>query len=239
MTRLFPEGESSPVVVGVTAEACPAAASSSMSLPPRVVDVVDYGGGNTGSLIRALQRLGVSVQRKAGLAATQPEQQAAYPTGEHPLILPGVGAFGALMQQLHARDLVRPIQEHVAAGRPFLGVCVGLQVLFEASEESPDVDGLGLVRGQVRKFQGKKVPQMGWNWVSAQQPGWPDGFVYYVNSYYPVVTDETGVLYRSTYETTEGFCGAWRQENVTAFQFHPEKSGTFGQQLLATWLQQL
>jgi glutamine amidotransferase len=116
-----------------------------------------------------------------------------------------------------------------------LGVCVGLQVLFDSSEEGEPTPGLGLIRGKVVKFTGKKVPQIGWNFVNAQQAGWPEGHVYYVNSYYAHPEDANVALYTSQYEA-ECFTGAVHVGNITAFQFHPEKSGAFGQALLTHWL---
>ena len=195
-----------------------------------MLEVIDYGGGNLGSLCRALDRLGLPYQTIAG------SHDGRFPTGESPLILPGVGAFGALMQALTDRQLVVPIQQAVAQGTPLLGVCVGLQVLFESSEESPDVDGLGLLKGTVVKLDdsAKKVPQIGWNEIHAKQPDWPNGFVYYVNSYVARPQDSSVLLYESTYQD-ETFCGAVRYGAVTAFQFHPEKSGDFGHQLIAKW----
>lgn len=194
------------------------------------VDVLDYGGGNLGSLLRALGRLEIPYQRCAGKA------DGVFPSLERPMILPGVGAFGSLMRQLRERELDKAIQEGVAKNVPYLGVCVGLQVLFEASEESPGEQGLGLLKGKVVRFRQGKIPQIGWNSVEPCQPDWPEGYVYYVNSYYAQPEDESAVLYSSEYEA-QRFCGAVRQGPMTAFQFHPEKSGDFGHQLLKHWLQ--
>ena len=196
------------------------------------VDVIDYGGGNVGSLLRSLERLNIPYQLFAG----EPSSENPFPTGKNPIILPGVGAFESLMQALHQRghvDVLKKLVQHQKV--PFLGVCVGLQVLFESSEEASDsCEGLGFLKGKVVKFTQGKVPQIGWNYVNAKQAGWQEGFVYYVNSYYAAPEDASAVLFESVYEGT-AFCGAVAKENITAFQFHPEKSGEFGQVVIAQW----
>ncbi|MFN8608808.1 MAG: imidazole glycerol phosphate synthase subunit HisH [Vulcanimicrobiota bacterium] len=187
------------------------------------LELLDYGGGNLGSVRRCLERLGWSFV------------MVEVPSGSRPLILPGVGAFGAVMAGLaglreRLRDLLR-------GGTPYLGICVGLQILLESSQESPGVAGLGLIPGEVVRYQAPKVPQMGWNDLRACQPGWPDGFVYFVNSFYARPTDSGAVLYEADYHGR--FCAALRSQNLTAFQFHPEKSGELGEQLLRRWKEQL
>ncbi|MCU0723999.1 MAG: imidazole glycerol phosphate synthase subunit HisH, partial [Planctomycetes bacterium] len=114
---------------------------------------------------------------------------------------------------------------------PFLGICVGMQVLFERSEESPGVEGLSVLPGEVVRFREGKVPQVGWNRVEPRQGGGlPAGFVYFVNSYAPRPARPKDVLYEADYHGP--FCAAVRRGNVAAFQFHPEKSGEFGHRLL-------
>ncbi len=201
------------------------------------VEVLHYGGGNVGSLLRALERCEIPFKVLKGNEDNQ------FPSGENPVILPGVGAFGAIMQGLASRGFVASLEEVVMSQKvPFLGVCVGLQVLFESSEESPDVAGLGFLKGRVRKFsdavEHSKIPQIGWNYIHAQQVDAPEGFVYYVNSYYAEPENKDVLLYESEYQGTR-FCGAIRYENLTAFQFHPEKSGAFGHELLRHWYQSL
>jgi glutamine amidotransferase len=122
----------------------------------------------------------------------------------------------------------------VNGGTPYLGICVGMQILFESSEESPESPGLSLIPGKVLKFRANKVPQIGWNHIEAEQPGWESGFVYFVNSYYPAPDESSAVLYRAQYGIP--FCAAVQHKNITAFQFHPEKSGSFGVRLLEQWL---
>lgn len=193
------------------------------------VELVDVGGGNIGSVMRFLERMGVAYRQ-----VESPDQL----TGTIPLILPGVGSFGAVMQHLRKKKLAEPVVELVRKGTPFLGVCVGMQILFEGSEESPSIPGLGLLQGQVVKFQHGKVPQIGWNQITPAprvKSLFPDPeFVYFVNSYFarPTQPDVTSF----TAEYFETFCASVHTENITAFQFHPEKSGKAGERLIAKWL---
>lgn len=192
------------------------------------VDLVDYGGGNLGSLQRALQRL--QIDYRLVDAST-------LPSGDLPLILPGVGAFGAVAQALSSGGLDARLKALVEAGTPFLGICVGLQVLLQGSEESPDVPGLGLIPGRVVRYNAPKVPQIGWNRIEPKQGGGDAGFVYFVNSFYAVPENAGHVWYESDYYGT--FCAALRDtshgRHLSAFQFHPEKSGDLGQKLLSDW----
>jgi len=189
------------------------------------VELVDYGGGNLASLQRCLHRLDVSY------ALVDAEH---LPSGERPLVLPGVGAFGAVMDALNRGGLSARVCEQIRAGTPFLGICVGLQVLLDSSEESPAARGLGIIPGSVIRYQAPKVPQIGWNEVCSAQDS---GFVYFVNSYYAVPIDPAVVWYEADYFGS--FCAALRKDNVCAFQFHPEKSGPFGQSLLRRWFEEV
>lgn len=193
------------------------------------VDLVDVGGGNIGSVKRCLERLQIEFS-EANLDSP--------PDGNKPVVLPGVGAFGPVMDHLRANGFDKRVQDLVKSGTPFLGICVGMQILFDTSEEAPGVKGLGLIPGTVKKFQDGKVPQIGWNLVKRQadkDASFPDnGYVYFVNSYYPAPASDDAVLYWSDYYVH--FCAAVKHENITAFQFHPEKSGSFGQELLLRWV---
>ena len=188
------------------------------------VDLVDFGGGNIGSVQRCLERLAVDHQL---VDSTKP------PTGDRPLILPGVGAFGAVCEALSQGGLDHRLKEIIATGTPFLGICVGLQVLLDGSEESPGVPGLGIIPGRAVRLQAAKVPQIGWNLTQTQDQDWPDGFVYFVNSYVAQPQDPAHLWYESDYEGS--ICAGLRKDNVSAFQFHPEKSGALGQSLLGQW----
>ncbi|MBU6453329.1 MAG: imidazole glycerol phosphate synthase subunit HisH [Cyanobacteria bacterium REEB67] len=193
------------------------------------VDLVTSAGGNIGSVSRCLDRLGVPFHLTG---SHNP------PAGKRPIVLPGVGAFGTVMQSLGENCLADELRRLIKIGTPFLGVCVGMQVLFDESEEAPGVPGLGIIPGRVCKYVGAKVPQIGWNKII---PGkdylpekWPEGFVYFVNSYYPKPASDAVTLYSADYYGH--FCAAVKQDNVTAFQFHPEKSGDFGQGLISKWV---
>ncbi len=200
-----------------------------------MVCVVDYGMGNLRSVEKAIERLGydVTVSRDADVIAASDV-----------LVLPGVGSFGDSMRNLDRYGLIEPLLEHLRGGKPFLGICLGLQVLFEGSEESPGVEGLGVLRGKVVGFRRGgpasrprlKVPHMGWNTVqlAGSTPlfdGIPAGSrFYFVHSYYASPEDESVVLGRTTYGVTFASVLKWR--NVVAVQFHPEKSGTLGLRFL-------
>lgn len=196
-----------------------------------MIGVVDYRAGNAPSVGYALARLGVEHE----LIGT-PEG-----IGEMThLILPGVGAARATLDSLHASDLLEPLARRVQHDRvPFLGICIGLQVLFEASEEG-GTECLGWVPGSVRRFPDTvRVPQIGWNavHVAREHPvtaGFPDGgHCYFVNSYYALPEDEADVLARTAYGVE--FCSMVARDNIVATQFHAEKSGTLGLSLLAAF----
>jgi len=190
------------------------------------VDLVDVAGGNVGSVRRCLERLHVDYRLV---------NPSLLPDGTRPIILPGVGAFGAVMESLRKDDFDQVIVSRVRGGTPYLGICVGMQILFDESDESPGVKGLSLVPGRVVKYDAPKVPQIGWNAVVANGRRQPErGYVYFVNSYYPLPDDQSVVSYFADYYGK--FCAALEIANITAFQFHPEKSGEFGATLLEGWL---
>lgn len=202
-----------------------------MSLP--AIDLIDIGAGNIGSVSRCLERLSVDF-RKVG-----PDNP---PDGTRPLILPGVGAFGAFMKSLKRNGFAEHLTHLVKDGTPYLGICVGLQVLFGSSSEAQGSEGLNLLPGKVVSYRRGKIPQIGWNMIHSCQPegpigGWPSGYVYFVNSYYAIPAEPTMILYLADYHGP--FCAAVQHENITAFQFHPEKSGPFGHGLIQTWLEGL
>ena len=157
-----------------------------------MIALIDYGAGNVGSVLKAVRYLGYSAQ-----TVDRPELM----SGSEKIILPGQGHFGSMMKALDERRLLEPLRNALAAGRPYLGICLGLQMLYEASDEAPDTAGLGLLPGRIRRFEGAyKVPQVGWNQLQIRRgeglfKGVPDGsFVYYCHSYYAPVTDETVAL---------------------------------------------
>jgi len=196
-----------------------------------VIDVIDYRAGNSPSVMYALEQLGLPC-RLVG----KPEEVLA----SERLILPGVGAASATLESLDESGLTEPLAERVRRDRmPFLGICIGLQVLFEHSEED-DTPGLGWLRGNVRRFPDTgRVPQIGWNEVTATRPhplweGLPGrGHFYFVNSYYAVPSDPDSVLCTTEYGLE--FCSVVGRDNVAATQFHAEKSGPLGLRVLANF----
>lgn len=204
---------------------------------PRIV-VVDYDAGNLRSVQRALEHVG-----QAPLVTSDPRavDQA------DGLILPGVGSANDAMRKLRERGLVQPLRDYAASGRPFLGVCVGQQVLFDWSEEG-DTPCLGILPGEVRKLpvdeaSGQKVPHMGWNTVSlrASHPvldGIPDeSHFYFVHSFYCQPTDPAAAIGVTSYGVD--FAAVVAQANVVAAQFHPEKSADLGLRLYQNFIAQV
>lgn len=200
------------------------------------VGVIDYGGGNLRSVANALRSLEVEpviIAAPADLADCT-----------H-LILPGQGAFGDTMERLESRGLLGFIKEWMVEDRPYFGICVGYQILFDGSEEAPGVAGLGVLPGMVRRFVAEprlKIPHMGWNAavpVRGESRVWkrlgPDPYFYYVHSYFPEPADDSAVIARTTYGTQE-FAGAVERGNLFASQFHPEKSQTAGLRLIRNFI---
>lgn len=194
-----------------------------------MIAVIDYGAGNLQSVEKALRHIGCRACQVTADPAVLLAAEAA--------VLPGVGAFGDAMAQLRARGLEQPIRTFAASGRPFLGVCLGLQILFESSEESPGVKGLGLLKGKVLRIPdtGLKVPHMGWNSLSLKKPGGllaglgEEPYVYFVHSYY-LRAEEEIVTATAEYGVTMDV--AVQKGNLMACQFHPEKSGETGLAIL-------
>ena len=196
------------------------------------VAVVDYDAGNTLSVTRALEKVGAGVD-----LTPDPERVAAADA----VVLPGVGAFGDCMRKLRERGMDDACRETYESGKPFLGVCVALQVFFEGSEESPGAEGLGFFPGTVVRFKtdGLKVPHMGWNQLSLKRDhpvldGLDGEAFYFVHSYYPEPEEPADVLGTSEYGVE--FCAAAGRENLAAVQFHPEKSSRAGLRLYGNFL---
>lgn len=199
-----------------------------------MIAIVDYQMGNLRSVQKALERLG------APAVITSDRQQIVEATA---VILPGVGAFRDAMAELRRRGLDEAIIEYISSGRPFLGICLGLQLLFDVSYEGGEHRGLGVLPGEVVRFAPNadlKIPHMGWNSIRrrAEDPileGIPDGsFFYFVHSYYAVPADRTVVLLESDYGGS--FCAMVRRGNLYATQFHPEKSQACGLRLLQNFV---
>ncbi len=194
--------------------------------------LIDYGSGNIRSVTNALMRERAEVELVSDPARLA-EAEA--------VVLPGVGAFGDCVRGLEARGLWEPLAAWLAADKPFLGICVGYQMLFDESEESPGVRGFGFFPGKVKRFTtpGLKVPQIGWNQLDlAAHPLWrglpANPHVYFVHSYFPEPTDASIITSRSTYGET--FAASAARGRVSAVQFHPEKSQDVGLGILRNFI---
>ncbi len=202
-----------------------------------MIAIIDYGMGNLRSVEKALQSLGYECQ------ITSDAQEVAR---ADKVILPGVGAFGAAMENLRAAGLIEVTKDAIRSGKPFLGICLGLQLLFTEGEEMGRHEGLDVFKGKVVRFpeampldpQGQplRVPHMGWNNLNLKQLApifrdVPNGArVYFVHSYFPVPEDES-IIAATSEHGIEFTCAVWK-DNVCATQFHPEKSGAVGLQML-------
>jgi glutamine amidotransferase len=203
----------------------------------RVIALIDYGSGNLRSVHKALVKVGAEV----GIAR-RPEEMA----DARAVVLPGVGAFDDCIHGLEQQGLLEASREFIGLGRPFFGICVGYQALFEKSEEfNSCAAGLGIFRGKVVRFSGRnglKIPQIGWNQLDLVKPecpllrGIPGGsYVYFVHSFFPAPEDDSIVATRTTYGQT--FASSVWRGNVFATQFHPEKSQKVGLQLLRNFVE--
>src|SRR5581483_8927096 len=190
-----------------------------------MISVVDYGVGNLHSVAKALEKVGADIRVTSDWRDVEKSDG---------VVLPGVGAFKDSMDAMHRSDLAKAIKAFIASGKPFLGVCVGLQMLFSESEEFGLSKGLDVFPGRVVKFtEGQKVPHMGWNQIQIKKDGNPllkglknGDYLYFVHSYYVVPKDKTIVAAESNYGT-DFTCMVW-EKNVFGTQFHPEKSQTVG-----------
>ena len=199
-----------------------------------MVAIIDYDAGNIRSVEKVVRYLGKEVT-----VTSEPEEILAADR----VILPGVGAFGDAMKRLHAMGLVEVIRQVAERDTPFLGICLGLQLLFEKSEESPGVAGLGLLRGEILRLPelpGLKVPHIGWNSLKYPNPGRlfrgipEDSYVYFVHSYYLKAQDEGIVTATTEYGTLVH--ASVESGNLFACQFHPEKSSETGLTILENFL---
>jgi len=197
-----------------------------------MITLLDYGAGNVRSVINALERLGETVVKVDSAVDIDRAER---------LVFPGVGNYGAMMQILREKQLVEPLLRYLHDDRPFFGICVALQALFDSSEEAPDEPGLGFISGRVKRFSTKlAVPHIGWNGIKVQQPS-PifNGFsgkekLYFVHSYHVEADNMEDVLTTTDYGYE--FVSSVRKGNIIATQFHPEKSGKVGLKILENFL---
>jgi glutamine amidotransferase len=196
-----------------------------------MISVFDYGAGNLRSVQNTLGAIGAEyelIRDAAGIRRTEK------------LILPGVGHFGQMMRALDELQVRDALIERIRAGVPFLGLCLGLQALFESSEEAPEQHGLGIFSGEVRRFQGDvRIPHMGWNQLESRRRtrllrmAGEKPFVYFAHSYYCPVVAETA----ATCEYTVPYTALLEHNNVYGVQFHPEKSGAIGLQIVRNFVE--
>ncbi|MDR1390139.1 MAG: imidazole glycerol phosphate synthase subunit HisH [Treponema sp.] len=199
-----------------------------------VTGIINYGAGNLGSVMNAVLRLGGNARFVLG-----PEELGAKSPYER-IIVPGDGHFATAMEKLTETAYAGALGEWIKADKPFLGICIGLQLLFEWSEEAPGVGGLGVIAGGVKKFPGRKVPQIGWNQTRAAPSSalfgglGKNSFFYYIHSYYAAPGDRSVTAAEAEYYVT--YCSAVERGALAAVQFHPEKSGAAGLALLKNWM---
>ena len=201
-----------------------------------MIALLDYGSGNLRSVEKALRKIGADVHVTARPEGMKHARAA---------VLPGVGAFDDCITAMQKQDLLEAVKHFIASGRPFLGICVGYQALFESSEEfNSCAAGLGLFQGRVVRFPekpGLKIPQIGWNQIEIVQPECPffngiqtGSYVYFVHSFFPRPEDASITATRTTYGET--FASSIWRDNVFATQFHPEKSQNVGLKLLENFV---
>jgi glutamine amidotransferase/cyclase len=203
-------------------------------LGDEMITLLDYGAGNVRSVRNAIRKLGYEVKDVASPADIQQAEK---------LIFPGVGSFGSAMQRLQTLGYIEPLLQYLGDGRPFLGICLGLQTLFEGSEESPGVQGLGLIKGMVQRFDDRplSVPQIGWNGIVIKKSsrlfdGYQGEKLYFVHSYRAVAGEENRDWVLTATHYGGEFVSGIQRGNVAAFQFHPEKSGAAGLGILKNFL---
>lgn len=200
-----------------------------------MISIIDYGGGNIQSVYKALKFIGCDCKITNNKTEIMESDGA---------ILPGQGMFGDCVNSMKHSGLESTVRDFIDSGKPFLGICVGLQLLFETSEESPEVNGLGILKGKIKRIpngEGLKIPHMGWNSLELLKKdgifkGIKDNsYVYFVHSYYLDAEDKSVVSAQTEYGVK--IDAAVCRDNVTATQFHPEKSGDVGLKMLRNFVE--
>ncbi len=192
--------------------------------------IIDYGSGNVkslGNMIEALNYSYILSNKKEDILSADK------------LIFPGQGHFEQAIFNLKKSGLIDTIKQAIENKTDFLGICLGLQILFEKSEEAPNTEGLGIIKGEVKKFQKGKIPQIGWNKIKTTKNNsyLSDDYFYFVNSYYVAPVDENIISSTTNYEIE--FCSSIQKDNLIAVQFHPEKSAQAGIEFFKKWLGQV
>lgn len=189
--------------------------------------IVDYGSGNLRSIANMLYYAGEDFT----ISSKETDIKSA-----SRIIFPGQGHFKQAMENLEKKNLVETIKNSIKSGKPFLGICLGLQILFEKSEEAPGQSGLAVIKGEVKKFKDIKVPQIGWNQINTTNNNTylKNEYYYFVNSYY--VEPENKNIISSTTNYSIDFCSSIQYENLIAVQFHPEKSSQAGIDFFKLWI---
>lgn len=195
-----------------------------------MIGIIDYGAGNVGSVLKAVRYLGCEAEIVENAGQLGQAQK---------VILPGQGHFSSMMKSLDERGLIGPLKQWFAQGKPFLGICLGLQALYEGSDEAPDVPGFSVLRGRVQRLEGVfKVPHLGWNQLGIERESSllqgveQASFVYYCHSFYAPVTPESVAVT----EYGSKFAAAVEAGAIRAVQFHPEKSGETGLRVFENFL---
>lgn len=203
-----------------------------------MITIIDYGMGNLRSVEKAVELFNSKVKVSSSAKDVLTSDK---------VILPGVGAFGKAMEELRKRDLVGAIRDIIKKGKPFLGICLGLQLLFSKSEEGGSIHGLNILKGRVRRFRDMdrlKIPHMGWNEIKIKNiesgtgilNGVPDGsFMYFVHSYFVEPVDKDIIICETDYGNN--FTSGIHKDNIYAFQFHPEKSQRRGLEIIKNFVE--
>lgn len=186
-----------------------------------MLEVITAAGGNMGSVFRFLKRLDIKYLCLGSSSEL---------SGENPILVPGVGSFGSVMENLTIAGYPEALKSAAKKGVPILGICSGMQVLFDSSEESPGTEGLGLIPGTVRKFTTGKIPHTGWSRLEESNE-----YVYFVNSYH-CEPDNPRNVSDSARHCGNPFTAMVNKRSITGFQFHPEKSYRAGEEIMRRWL---
>ena len=192
-----------------------------------MITIIDYEAGNLKSICNMLDFLGEEYKISSSPKTIETAET---------IIFPGQGHFAQAMQNLENKNLIAPIKTAIENNAKFLGICLGLQVLFEKSEEAPGVDGLGIIKGEVKKFTQGKIPQIGWNQIKTTENNsyLKNDYFYFVNSYYVIPGDEKLISSNCNYGIN--FAASIEYKKLTAVQFHPEKSADAGVSFFKKWL---